>query len=792
MTHSQRPSYRPGKWVGLTCSTGQPYKLEAEVSYKEWLAVRDRQIQILCNLSLDGVILVDSSGYCVSANLAACQLFGRPMPALVGQLLAALIASETEFTYFWQQLLQQEQYQAHLSLVQPGGTVRLLPVSACANFFPHYHLFLFHRMAGLEEDAKPSARMQLAETSATELGQHPENRDSCQIFERSPQRQAEQERRLGQVIQAIRSSLDLSIIFSVAADQISEFLNGEVSIVKYYPERHCWVHQEVSKRGERQEHKLNLEIPDQGNPIADQLKQLQRVHIDNTSTLLDPINRALAEGNLEAWLMTPIVVGGALWGSLTLGRSQIGHPWSEEEMAMAQRLADQLAIAIQQSELHEQVQQLNTHLERLNTQLEQQVQERTRQLEQTLEFEGLVRRITDKVRDSLDEHQILQTVVEELALALELECCDTGIYNADKTVSTIVCESTRSLKSVRGESIRIAEACYPEIYQCLFAGQVCQICDRLPDTIREDQTHLTILACPIFDDQDVLGDLWLFRRIGQVFTEQEVRLAIQVATQCAIALRQARLYQMARIQVTELERLHQIKDDFLSAVTHELRSPMSNIKMSTEMLEIQLSNLGILQPADAPNPSNPSTQRYFTILKEECQREVNLINDLLDLARVEAGREILAPMAIQLYLWVSHIVETFTERAQQQNLGLQVYIPQDLIIKTDLSCLERILSELLHNACKYTPSGETITIHARSLGRTLEIAIWNTGVEIPESEQERIFEKFYRIPGSDPMRHGGTGLGLSLVRELALYLGGQIQVQSGDRSTGFILTLPAP
>jgi len=613
-------------------------------------------------------------------------------------------------------------------------------------------------------------------------------------FEFSLQRQAEQEHRLAQVIHAIRSSLDLDIIFSVAAAQISEFLNGEVSIVKYVPERQCWVHQEVSSQGERQNAKLNMEIPDVGNPLAAQLKQFQTVHINNTDLLTDTINQPLANQFPGAWLMTPIIVGETLWGSLTLARLRVALPWSTDEIAMAKHLADQLAIAIHQLELHNQVHQLNTHLEQLNSHLEEQVQERTRQLQQSLEFEGLIKRITDKVRDSLDEQQILQTAVEELVLALDLECCDTGIYNSDKTVSTIVCEYTRALKSARGEAITIAESKHEEMYQFLFAGQVCQICDRLPDPVRADQTHLTILACPIFDRQDVLGDLWLFRRTGQIFTQEEVRLAMQVATQCAIALRQARLYHMAQNQVLELERLHQLKDNFLNTVTHELRLPMSNIKMSTEMLEIQLNNLGILQPSDAhPTPSghlNASTQRYFSILKEECQREANLINDLLDLARVESGREVLTPMSIQLYLWVSHIAETFLERAQQQGLDLQVMIPKELVVETDLSCLERILTELLHNACKYTPAGETILMNARALAKTLEVSVWNTGVEIPQPEQERIFEKFYRIPGSDPLRHGGTGLGLPLVRELAHYLGGQIQVHSGDRRTGFTLTLP--
>lgn len=649
---------------------------------------------------------------------------------------------------------------------------------------PYVHEYRFRRADGtygwLQDEVRfiRDAGHQLVER----VGCLSDISDRKQI-EFSLQRQAEQEQRFSQVIEAIRSSLDLTTIFSVATAQVSEFLNAEVSIVKYCPERRCWVNQEVSDRGSRKEQKRDFEIPDEGNLIAEQLKRLQLVRIDNTDTLTDPINRPLAQRFPGSWLMAPIMVNRQIWGSLTLRRLRAPFPWPNEEAELAQRVADQVAIAIHQSELHEQVHILNVHLE-------QQVQERTRQLQQALEFEALLKRITDKVRDRLDEHQILQTVVEELALALDLDCCDTGIYDADKTTSTIVCEYTQTLKPIQGKSFPITEAAHPDLYTALLQGQICQVCDRIPNGVRDDQNFLTILACPIFVDQEVLGDLWLFRQAGLLFTEQEMRLVQQVSTQCAIALRQARLYQTAQAHVLELEQLHQVKDDFLSAVSHELRSPMSNIKMSAEMLEIQLSTMGLLCSEETPTSCNISTQRYFQILKEECQRETDLINDLLDLARLESGREVLTPMAIQLHLWVSHIVETFTERAKQQQLHLYVSIPRDLIIETDLSCLERILTELLHNACKYTPVGESIAISAGMVADGVEIHISNSGIEISSADQARIFEKFYRIPGSDPLRQGGTGLGLSLVWELTHYLKGQIRVQSGDRQTCFILTLP--
>lgn len=610
-------------------------------------------------------------------------------------------------------------------------------------------------------------------------------------FEQSLQQKAQQEAALNHLMGAIRASLDLGTIFSVTAAQIAELFGGEVSIVKYVPERSCWVHQAVFYQGQMQESKLTLEIADANNPIAEQLKKLQVVQIDNTDTLADPINKKLATEFPGAWLMTPINVDGQIWGSLTLGRVTPALSWQEHEIDLARRVADQLAIAIHQSELHAQLHDLNQHLET-------QVRERTQQLQQSLEFEALLRRITEKVRDSLDEQQILGTVVRELAHALDLECCDTGIYDAEKTMSTIVCEHSRSLAPAQGTVFSLLEVRHPEVYNRLFQGKVCLFCDIKKDIVRADQLHLTKLVCPIFDDQEVLGDLWLFRRIGAVFSEEEIRLAQQVAAQCAIALRQARLYQVSQSQIGELERLNCLKDDFLSSVSHELRSPMANIKMSTEMLELQMNRLGILgaegaggaEAANGQAPTYPSIQRYFQILKDECLRETHLINDLLDLARLESEREVLSLMTLHLHPWIAHITESFLERAQRQQVQLQVQVPETLLIETDLSCLERMLTELLHNACKYTPPGGLIQVAATAFETQVEIYVSNTGIEISPQEQRRIFDKFYRIPGTDPFRYGGTGLGLTLVKQLAHHLGGDVRVQSGDRQTRFTLSLP--
>lgn len=285
-----------------------------------------------------------------------------------------------------------------------------------------------------------------------------------------------------------------------------------------------------------------------------------------------------------------------------------------------------------------------------------------------------------------------------------------------------------------------------------------------------------------------------------------------------------------RQAIEELERLNRIKDDFLSTVSHELRTPMSNIKLSTQMLEINLKRLGLL---DADSSSIP---RYFQILKDEGQREINLINNLLDLSRLDAKTDPIVPTVIQLNDWLPELAKPFIERANSQQQTFRMEIADRLpMLTTDLSELERILNELLNNACKYTPPGAEITLSARIAGEIehpemtddrwkssishghtpltyapvqvpqravsrhasemdesdrLHISVSNSGVEIPDAEHHRIFDKFYRIPSSDPWKHGGTGLGLALVKGLVERLEGTIGVESAAGVTTFTVELP--
>lgn len=449
----------------------------------------------------------------------------------------------------------------------------------------------------------------------------------------------------------------------------------------------------------------------------------------------------------------------------------------------------------------------STYLEQTNQKLEQEILERTeveqslrlaaQQYKQALEFESLLKRITDEVRDSLDEKQILQTAVRALGEGLDVRSCNAALYDLTSKTAIVHYEYTTSFAPVQGRVMSMDNA--PWLYEQLLTGQYFQFCSLFPNPARG---RVSMLVCPIIDDNGVLGDLWLVNDADYGFKELELRLMQQVTNQCAIAIRQARLYQESQAQVQELKRLNQLKDDFLSTVSHELRTPVANVKLATRMLGVTLA-----RRAEAFEDPEIFTQAselmaldqqvrekelyYLKMLQDECQREINLVNDLLDLQRLEEEQSVLTVETIALDEWIDKAVKPFENRAanRQQSLILETTKPLDSI-STEPVGLGRIVTELLNNACKYTPPGESIVVQVSTGDGTATFTVTNSGVEIPARELPHIFEKFYRVPSADPWKQGGTGLGLALIQRLVHQLGGSINVQSKDNQTQFTVALP--
>lgn len=575
----------------------------------------------------------------------------------------------------------------------------------------------------------------------------------------------------------IRHSLDLSNVLQTAVDQVYRLLEVDrVFVYRLYPEKTGAVLTEAISTPELSVQQVGFTTT-VFSPSCYALYQSAQVQAINDTTLegASPCSPCALNDQARAALIVPILQQDEPWGLLIAHQQTSPRFWQDWEIDLMRQLAGQLEIAVYQSELYAQVQQLNADLE-------QQISLRTKQLQQAYDFEATLKRITDKVRDSLNEDQILEAAVREVTLVLQVSGCNAAMYDLEAGTSTVRYEYTTNELPYHGRVVQLDA--FPEAYTVLLEGQPIQFCSLIPNPIRGT---VATLAVPILDDNGVLGDLWLINHREYAFSEQDIRLVQQVANQCAIALRQARLYQASMRQVRELEKLNQLKDDFLSTVSHELRTPMSNVKMAIQML-------GILLRQDSAAESRAARiERYLQILHEESQREINLINDLLDLSRLDSGADELQFSAIALPQWMPSFMRIFEEQAKNHQQFFQWVCPDNLpMLTTDASKLERILTELLGNAFKYTPAHETITVIVRPLlhQEALQISVTNTGVEIPEAEQERIFEKFYRIPNNDPWQHGGTGLGLALVRQMVQRMGSDLTVYSGKGQTRFTLQLP--
>lgn len=265
----------------------------------------------------------------------------------------------------------------------------------------------------------------------------------------------------------------------------------------------------------------------------------------------------------QAWgsLACPIHIAGKLWGLLIGHQCETSRRWETWEIDFLQQLAGQLAIAVQQSQLYQQVQYLNANLE-------QQVRQRTTELQQALSHEITLKNITEKVRDSLEETQILQTVVTELTVALQARGCDVALYDSDTTAYITRYEQRRfSQAATQPELLPLREV--PKLAEQVQQHLQFAFCPLSSDPGRY---QAAILTCPIAGGATLIGELWLFKPTFAIFTHQEIDLARQVAHQCAIALQQSRLYHRVQEQLSKMQQLQQHQDSFLARVSDDLHA----------------------------------------------------------------------------------------------------------------------------------------------------------------------------------------------------------------------------
>ena len=295
-----------------------------------------------------------------------------------------------------------------------------------------------------------------------------------------------------------------------------------------------------------------------------------------------------------------------------------------------------------------------------------------------------------------------------------------------------------------------------------------------------DAGHRALLGVPLLSEEEVIGVLAVTRKTPGEFAPEIVRLLTTFATQSAVAIQNARLFREIEIKSRQLEVASQHKSEFLASMSHELRTPLNAIIGVTDLL---LEDARDLNRADEIEPLERVLRAGRHLL--------SLINDILDLSKIEAGRMELELDDFHLPSAIADALLLMRERAGRRGLALERHVDERLgEIRADQRKVKQVLLNLLSNAVKFTPEGGRIDVRASLVDGIVEISVADTGIGIAPEDQETVFEEFQQV-GTADKKVEGTGLGLALCRKFVELHGGHIGVKSEvGRGSTFTFTLP--
>jgi signal transduction histidine kinase len=289
-----------------------------------------------------------------------------------------------------------------------------------------------------------------------------------------------------------------------------------------------------------------------------------------------------------------------------------------------------------------------------------------------------------------------------------------------------------------------------------------------------------VLTVPLLRENKILGALAVNRKSAGEFPAETIELLKTFATQSALAIQNARLFHEIEIKSRELATASQHKSEFLANMSHELRTPLNAILGFSEVLQERMFG-----------EINEKQAEYLADILESGRHLLGLINDILDLSKIEAGRMELEPSEFDLPSAIENTLILVRERAQRRGIKLGQTLDERLgPIHADERKVKQVLLNLLSNALKFTPEGGRIDVRAALQDGVAEISVSDTGVGIAPEDQDAVFEEFRQV-GSAAKKVEGTGLGLAISRKFVELHGGKIWVCSevGKGST-FSFTLP--
>ncbi len=460
--------------------------------------------------------------------------------------------------------------------------------------------------------------------------------------------------------------------------------------------------------------------------------------------------------NIRSSLIIPLIAQRETIAVLALHRVGEVRPWQEDEVELVAMVVDQAALALAQAHAYEQVRALAKR-------------------------EALINTVTAAIRSSLDPDEIFSAITQQLGQALQADGCALSMWTEQDVYVHCVGLYDASLGQIdlaqTNAETTITRA-LPKSKVTIEGNPVLQLLlsDRQPVVLNDLTLHpemnvsefrppaRALMVVPLMADGQIIGSISLRQNsVPRAWQSSELQLVQTVAAQAAIAVQQANLYQTMRHQAEQLLEADRQKTEFFQNISHEFRTPLTLMVGPLETVVAQRQGLNYEQASIALRNS---------------RRLLRLVNQLLDLQRLDAGRMQPSFHPCDIREFVSQIVESFRPYCEKKGLRLTAdlsFCPQ---IYLDLEKFDKVVYNLLSNAMKFTPADRTITVVLRPLGDQCLLEVADTGIGIRQDQIEHLFERFRQAEGSANRGYEGTGLGLALVKELVEMHEGKITVKS--------------